>query len=340
MKKFMLMFALLVSAVMSANAQVATQNRKAFDNISVGVVAGVSTPLDFNSMFPLNAAVGVRVQKDFTPIFGLQAEGLVLFNDNHFSDVKTFVKATNVGLNGVFNLTNAFKGYKGTPRVFEINLVAGLGWLHNWTLSTNSLTAKTGLDLAFNLGEKKAHTIVLSPAIYWNLNKFNKVEFNKKDAQLALMVGYIYHFKTSNGTHHFKTYNVDAMNAEINTLKEKLDECEKREPKVVEKVVEKVVVIKDASNATTSNDTFTVTFDKAKSDLSAEAKSVLDSIGNDAIVNIEGEASPEGAKWFNKKLAKDRANAVKAYLVKRGVRVDKVTTKTNAKRAAIVTNAQ
>jgi hypothetical protein len=181
MKKLFLMLALM-SAVLSANAQIATENSNALDNISVGVTAGVSTPLDFNSIFPLNTNVGLKIQKDFTPVFGLQAEGIAVLNDNHFSDIKTAVKATNVGLNGVFNLSNIFKGYRGTPRTFEVSTVTGLGWLHTWNTSDNFLTAKTGLDLAWNLGKKKANSIVFTPAVYWNLNKIGDIYCSKNNA--------------------------------------------------------------------------------------------------------------------------------------------------------------
>ena len=69
MKKLFLMLALF-SAVISANAQIATENSNALDNIGVGVTAGVSTPLDFNSVFPVNPNVGLKITKDFTPAFG------------------------------------------------------------------------------------------------------------------------------------------------------------------------------------------------------------------------------------------------------------------------------
>ena len=46
MKKIFLMLA-LICAVVSANAQNATENSNALDNISVGINAGASVPLDF-----------------------------------------------------------------------------------------------------------------------------------------------------------------------------------------------------------------------------------------------------------------------------------------------------
>ena len=337
MKKILLMLALF-SAVVTANAQIATENSNAFDNVGVGVTAGVSTPFDFNSVFPLNTNWGLKITKDITPVIGFQIEGLAFLNDNHFSDLKTAVKATNVSLNGALNLSNFFWGYKGTPRAFEVSAVAGLGWLHAWNTSENSLTAKTGLDLAFNLGKKKVHSLVLTPAVYWNLHKIDAIQFNKKGAQLALNLSYIYHFKTSNGTHHFKTYDVGAMNNEINYLHGKLDECEKREPKLVERIVEKKVAVP-------TNTEWFVQFAQKSAELTAEAKATLDKIGENLVVDVIGTSSPEGYAEFNKRLSEKRAAVVADYLTKRGVKVNSWAGKgvqiglaTN--RLAIVTVAQ
>ena len=337
MKKILLMLALF-SAVVTANAQIATENSNAFDNVGAGITAGVSTPLDFNSVFPLNTNVGLKITKDITPVIGFQIEGLAVLNDNHFSDLKTAVKATNVGLNGALNLSNFFWGYKGTPRVFEVSTVAGLGWLHTWNTSENSLTAKTGLDLAFNLGKNKAHSLVLTPAVYWNLHKIDAIQFNKKGAQLALNLSYIYHFKTSNGTHHFKTYDVGAMNNEINYLHGKLDECEKREPKLVERIVEKKVAVP-------TNTEWFVQFAQKSAELTAEAKATLDKIGEDLVVDVIGTSSPEGDAEFNQRLSEKRAAVVADYLTKRGVKVNSCVGKgvqigLSTNRLAIVTVAQ
>ena len=241
-------------------------------------------------------------------------------------------------MNGALNLSNFFWGYKGTPRAFEVSAVAGLGWLHAWNTSENSLTAKTGLDLAFNLGKKKVHSLVLTPAVYWNLHKIDAIQFNKKGAQLALNLSYIYHFKTSNGTHHFKTYDVGAMNNEINYLHGKLDECEKREPKLVERIVEKKVAVP-------TNTEWFVQFAQKSAELTAEAKATLDKIGENLVVDVIGTSSPEGDAEFNQRLSEKRAAVVADYLTKRGVKVNSWAGKgvhigraTN--RLAIVTVAQ
>jgi len=315
MKKLLCMISLLLTFIIAANAQIATENSNAFDNVGVGVTAGVSTPLDFNSVFPLNTNVGLKITKDVTPVLGFQIEGLAILNDNHFSDLKTAVKATNVGLNGAINLSNALWGYKGTPRTFEVSAVGGLGWLHTWNTSENFLTSKTGLDLAFNLGKAKAHSLVFTPAVYWNLNKVDAIQFTKKGAQLAVNLSYIYHFKTSNGTHHFKTYDVGAMISEIDRLNGALAECESQEPKVITQIVEKTIAVP-------VNTEWFVQFAQKSAELTSEAKVILDKIGENAVVDVVGTSSPEGDAEFNQRLSEKRAAAVADYLTKRGVKVN------------------
>jgi len=315
MKKFILTLVIAFMMIFTANAQIATEKSNALDNINIGVTAGVSTPLDFNSMFPLNTNVGIKVGKNFTPVFGIQAEGIAFLNDNHFSDIKTAIKATNVGGNLVFNLSNIFGGYNGTPRVFEISTVTGLGWMYTWNTSNNFLTAKTGLDLAFNLGKKKAHSIVITPAVYWNLNKFGDIKFDKHGSQLAVNISYIYHFKTSNGTHHFKTYDVGAMLDEISRLNGALSECESREPKVIEKTVAIETPV------TQQTDTY-VFFAYDSSELDDRAKDELNKLGENGIYDIVAFASNEGGTEYNIALSQRRADAVKEYLEKRGCKIN------------------
>ena len=330
MKKLLFTLALLMTAVVGMQAQTATENSKFFDNISIGVTGGAATPLNFNSMFPVNPVVGLRLQKDFTPAFGLHVEGLAILNNNNvFADpIKTTVKGTNVGVNGVINLSNALFGYNGTPRVFEISTVTGLGWLHEWNTSANFLSAKTGFDLAFNLGSKKAHSIVITPAILWNLNTLNKIQFDKNKAQLMLQVSYVYHFKTSNGTHHFKTWDVGAMNEEINAL-HKQTETDKRKIDVLEDViVDLSKKIKDQSVPTAAAvetkfvpSEWVVTFAKGSSTLDDNAKNVLKTIPANVKVKIEATASPEGSTKFNQTLSENRANSVAEFLKANGVTV-------------------
>jgi outer membrane protein OmpA-like peptidoglycan-associated protein len=320
MKKILFMIALMVGMV-SANAQIATQNSNALDNIGLGGTVGVTTPLDLNSMFPVNTTFGLVATKGITPAFGLQLEAITALNDNHFADAKTAFKSINIGLNGSFNIPNIFLGYNGKPRVFEPAAILGLGVRHAFDDGGNDLVAKTGIDFAFNIGKKRAHSLVFSPAIYWGLRNNGNIQFNHNNAQIALMGTYIYHFKNSNGTHSFKTWNVGEMQDEINYLRGKAEQAEADLQKCINSKAENVKVIDNTVTVTIDNSTWTVQFAQGSAELSTEAKYVLNSIGNDCIVKVIGTASPEGTDEFNQKISEMRAAVVADYLTNRGVRV-------------------
>jgi len=324
MKKLLFMFAIIMGVV-SASAQVATENAKLFDNTYIGAEFGATTPFSFDKFFPVNAVAGIKAGKELTPVVGVEVEGQVFFNDNNVGRwTSTFVKGTNVGLNGTINVSNLVWGYNGTPRFIDVKANVGLGWLHYMNAGANDLLAKTGVDINFNLGNKKAHTIAITPVIYWNLTGGpHKISFNRSLAQIGIIASYVYHFKTSNGTHHFKTYDVGAMISEIDRLNEELA----KKPKEVEviKVVEKQVetpATNAVSVATKNGETWIVTFATGSAKLTQEAKFILNQVGNDAIVNVTATASPDGSAKFNQKLSEKRAKAVADFLTARGVKVN------------------
>jgi len=366
MRKFILMFVVMFTTMLSVNAQVATENSKLFDNTYVGVEAGVTTPFNFNSVFPLNPVAGIKVGKELTPVFGLEAEGFAVFGTNAYryginasiptdgafnvhknGSVNTFVKATNVGLNGVINWSNLLFGYQGTPRFFEVKTNTGIGWLHYFGTYTpafpvggfdvagnrNIMTAKTAIDLAFNLGNKKAHTVTVSPGIYWGLNEIGNLQFNKNYAQFGVMVGYTYHFKTSNGTHHFKTYDVGAMIYEIDRLNNEL--AKKPKEIIVEKIVKVDPITSMPHAAKPETNAFeyatgfgineTIFFAFNSDELDNRAKETLDKLGQNGVYVIDAYASSEGNTEYNKALSQRRADAVKTYLENRGCKVDSAT---------------
>ncbi len=346
MKK-LVMVALLAMGVSSMQAQTALESQKPFDNMYLGVEAGVATNLQFNSVFPLNPNVGVKLGKYFSPVWGANIEARVGLGDNGFAASKTVVKDLSVGLNGTLNLTNLFGTYS-PDRTFEVSLEAGIAWQRifgdDYLKSVQNLgddtelLAKTGIQFAWNLGEKKAWQFYVEPQIMWNVTNGpgDAVQFDKNYAQLGIMLGLNYKFKTSNGTHNFKVYDIAAMNEEINALRN-------AEPKVVTKevikeVVKEVPVEKETVNIT-ENLVF-VTFAQGKSTLTKDAKAALDNIAEGRHVQIVGTASPEGSKELNDKLSQARADVVADYLKARNVIVDEATGKgvqgTTSNRLAIV----
>jgi hypothetical protein len=300
-------------------AQTTVQTAKTFDNVYLGIEGGVSTPLTFDDLFPVNPMATLRLGKRFTPVWGAEVEGTSWFGsrsgyaDRFDGTTHNAFRGLYVGVNGTTNLTNLFKGYNGTPRGFELSTVVGTGWIHTFTPNNadkyhNYLGAKTGLDFNFNFGRNKAHTIAFRPAVLWNLsqpgNSGGNLAFNKKGAELYLGLGYVYHFRTSNGTRHFKLYDVGGLNDEIGRLNAELA---KKPKEVVREVVREVRVPEFLDNE------IVVFFAKGSAELTDEAKAALNKVHG--VVSIYGFASPDGPKSVNDALSNRRAQVVADYLV-------------------------
>ncbi len=354
MKKITALFAAAVMAV-SASAQT-VQESKTFDNFYIGINAGVATMTTGHASWAqdLTPNFGIRIGRNFTPVFGLAAESNAYFKTTNGFTTGTFVNALNTSLLGTVNLSNWFGGYKGEPRTFEVIALYGFGWGHCFGNPTSewkqdNLTSKVGIDFAFNLGKKKAWQFYIEPSINYALNGngYEGIEYNINRSAVQLNAGLIYKFKTSNGTHNFKIAQlrdqseIDALNAQINSLRNDLngkdselsakdkqiadlqnalDECNKK-PKYVKP-------------ETATNLQPTVLFGQGKSTIDPAQYAPIELIANymknhkDAKVEIKGYASPEGSKELNQKLSEARAEAVKNALVKKyKISADRLSTK-------------
>lgn len=342
MKKLLFMGAMLVMSVAS-QAQVAYEKANFWDNWYVGAKVGASTPLTFDKVFPLNPGFGVKVGKNFSPLFGANIEGFANLGNNVIADrmgfrqnSHTFIRAVNVGLNGTWNITNTFLAYN-PDRVFEVSMESGVGYMqifgdpflnsHFNLGDDNELTAKTGLTLAFNLGAQKAWQLYLEPTVMWNLTNGpgDAVQFNKKAAQVGLYAGVNYKFKTSNGTHNFKVYNVGELNDEINRLRAQGPKVVEKE--VIKEVIKEVPVQTNTVQQVSVENLVFVTFQQGKSILTKEAKKALDEVKAGKHVQVVGTASPEGSKELNDRLSQARADVVANYLKGNGVIIDEATGK-------------
>lgn len=354
MKKFLMMLAIMFASMLSMNAQIATENAKLLDNTYVGAKVGLMTPMNLDHVFPLNTTFGVVFGKQFTPVVGMEIEGDMWFGSHgpfasaarfDMTDSHNVVRASYVGVNGTVNLTNLFKGYNGTPRFFEVGTNVGIGWIHYYTPFSatyiknkydNFLGMKTGVDLNFNLGKAQEHTLQVKPVVYWNLSEpgtsGGTLAFNKLGAQVGIEFGYVYHFNTSNGTHHFKQYNVGVLIDENNRLLAELKKKPKEVIKTEIKEVEKTVVFEKAAPVY-------VFFGKNSADLTNEATKALDVVKGK--VEVVATASPEGTDEYNLELSQRRADTVKSYLESKGVTVAKSeglgVTGEQSNRVAIVT---
>ena len=324
-------------------AQRAYEGANLGDNWSIGIHAGVTTPLTHSAFFPnMRATWGLGIGKQLTPFFGMGVEAMTSINT---TASKTAFDNTNVSLLTSVNLSNLFAGYWGTPRLFEIETVSGLGWLHyaqNGDGDRNSISSKLGLNFNFNLGEAKAWTIGIKPALVYDLNACGErnVGFNADRAAWEITAGLKYHFRCSNGKHHIsfaKLYDqaeVDALNEQVNNLRQtnvdqeaeltaanqrnaeleqQLADCKNQGPVIVtdtitshKKTLESVVTFRQGGVSVVASQTPNV--ERIATYLKNHEK---------ATVSIKGYASPEGKAEVNARIAQQRADAVKSLLVKR-----------------------
>ena len=318
------------------------EGNKFSDNWSIGINVGGVTPLTHHSFFKnMRSAVGVHVSKHLTPTFGLGFEAMGYFNT---TKSKTAFDESNVSLLGLVNLNNLFGGYNGIPRSFEIEAVAGIGWMHyyvgrNMGEDQNGMSTKLGLNFNFNLGESKAWTLALKPALVYDMNSMGTkpVYFHSGRAVWEISAGFVYHFRCSNGEHHFtkvRPYDQSEFdaNAQINQLRSELErndnvlqdanqkvtdletaleEYKNREPKIVKDTI-------DNSKKTLES---VITFRQGRITIDNSQLPNVERIAiylrnhKEAGVVIKGYASPEGSEELNERIARQRAEAVQKMLV-------------------------
>ena len=333
----------LCMAVIAANAQKAVEGNKFTDNWSVGFNAGGTTPLTHSAFFKnMRAVLGVGLDKQVTPVLGLGFEAMTSINT---TPSRTAFDNTNLSVLGTLNLSNLFGGYAGAPRLFEVETVAGIGWLHyavNGESDLNSMSSKLGLNFNFNLGEEKAWTLAFKPALVYDMSAdgTDNVCFNANRSAGEFTAGLQYHFSCSNGKHYFtivKPYNqseIDALNDQINNMRREADDnaaalknanqkaadlekalndCKNQAPKVItetvtnnKKTLESVVTFRQGGTSVESSQTPNV-----------ERIATYLKNHKNATVSIKGYASPEGNVDVNARIAKQRAESVKNMLINR-----------------------
>ena len=339
MKKMILLSVFALGAL-SINAQTEAVLRGGdfWDNWYMGGRMGGTMNMSGTGFFKsARPAFGLAVGKQWTPIFATEIQGLGYVNT---SNSRTMFDASDVSLLGTMNLMNLFAGYEGIPRTFELETLAGIGWLHhymNGVEDTNDLSARVGLNLNFNLGESKAWTFSLRPAVAFNLTgQFpeKKVNFDKDDARFEVLAGLTYHFSGGNGEHFFTMVPVadplvvSAINEEVNDLRELVA------AKDIELVglADELLVVQEQLNesrsktAVAAGDTMSLVetvvafrFNKALVETSQmpsiERVAAFLNQNQNVNVTVNGYASPEGTEEYNLKLSQRRADAVKSILV-------------------------
>ena len=339
MKKIFLSV-MLAGAAVAANAQSVSSisNSKFFDNWQVGVNVGGYTPTTGYPFFKSTRLnFGVEVGKQISPSFRLSADGVAYINNNVGGYRNPLlIEHTNVAMLGNFNLSNIFAGYKGAPRTFEVEVFAGPGWFHSYSpgrSDNNEMTVKAGANFLLNLGSSKAWAVKFSPSILYAIDKSipqHANSLNSLHSYTQASLGLVYRFKGSNGAHHFTAAQASAPVVEDNSgalrgelrdarnriheLEGELAEARNRKPEVVEVETEVVKTKRTLESVVTFAQGKTIIAPSQQPNV-ARIATYLKKYPNSKVV-IKGFASPEGSVEVNERIAKARAEAVKAVLVK------------------------
>lgn len=344
MKKTLLAVALLGGMAATINAQeLSLQKPGFFDNMSIGLDGGVTTPLQGGPFFGnMRGAAGLHIQKQITPAFGVGAEGLWGVNTSSWRGMTHSTTAFDshyVGAYGAVNLFNLFAPYGADlGRVFDIEAVAGAGWGHDYINKANGedhnyFATKAGLNFNFHAGERV--TFSLKPSVIWNMSdagvkqtsaayNANKATFNMM-ASVSVALGDGFSYVVPN-------YNLDeiaALNAEVNDLRGQLQDAagayaqaaqsnKNLQAELAAARKQKPEVVKTTNDflSTVRYVNFNIGKYNVPADQMPNVAAVAVYLKNHpkATVQIKGYASADGPLEVNERLARERAASVKALL--------------------------
>ena len=330
MKKFILMFALLLGMAVNMTAQTIVKPAT-FDNTYVSVRYGVTALMRpgynkfKNFAHSLAGQSELQFGKYITPKFGVALDGTLGWDTYSCKKMsKNVVPFVSVAALAKYRVVDFNR--------FGVVAVAGPGWIHAFDANSNSkhfdqngIFTKFQLEFSYKVTDRVIVDVV--PELNYNFTSGkakhdHQPTFDVHNAWYGLNVGLTYKFGNDFQLCD-KLYTAaewNALNEEVNNLRAELA----KKPKEV-KVVETKVVKETVKDATFLP---SVTFERG----SAVVGSIDDLIkvvkATTGTVTLVGSTSPEGPEELNADLATARANAVKKALVKAGVSADRIKTVT------------
>jgi len=353
MKKTLLLLAATAATVLGAQAQDALKQTNFGSNWSFGLDGGVVTPMSHSAFFgSMRPVVGMHLHKQISPIFGMGVEGQFGINTSSWKNMvssSTAFDNSYVGAYGTVNLFNLLGGYDCGVRPFDIDMVAGAGWGHDYINSANGsdwnyFATKVGLNFNFNVSQHV--TLAVKPAITWNMSDAGidqtSAGYNRNNAVFSVQTGVTYKF--GNGFECVQPYDqaeVDALNARINELRAQAELSQAEADANAVMIAELQAALTAAQNRPTQVVKETVTnlesvrfvfFKIGSSLITADQMPNVVMIADymkknpKSKVVVKGYASQDGNYDFNVKLAQRRAESVKNTLVQRyGISADRIT---------------
>lgn len=338
-----LLAAAIAGCALTAGAQNVIERPTFGDNWTIGLDAGVTTPLKGHSFFQnMRGNYGIHVAKQLTPVVGVGLEGAWGVNT---TASKNAFDTQYVGAYGTLNLCNLFGGFQCEPRSFWVDAKAGLGWAHKYfpgAHDLNDIAAKTGL--AFNFAVTDNFSIAVTPGVTFNLTQDNgPTQFNAKRANFDCMVGFNY---TINPGFECVTVPADLsmqvaeLNDQVNMLRAATlaaaDDLAASQAQnaalaaALEAAQNQPIPVKVVADTTLNSVRF-VFFKIGRSNITPDQMPNVEMIADymkhnpSSTVVIKGYASQDGPEDVNIRLANARAEAVKTALVnKYGIKADRI----------------
>ncbi len=353
MKKTLLLLAATAATVLGAQAQDALKQTNFGSNWSMGLDGGVVTPMSHSAFFgSMRPVVGMHLHKQISPVFGMGVEGQFGINTSSWKNMvpsSTAFDNSYVGAYGTVSLFNLLGGYNCGGRPFDIDMVAGAGWGHDYINTANGydrnyFATKAGLNFNFNVSQHV--TLAVKPAITWNMSdaKINQTSagYNRNNSVFSVQAGVTYKF--GNGFECVQPYDqaeVDALNARINELRAQaaLSQAEADANAVMIAELQAALTAAQNRPAQVVKETVTnlesvrfVFFKIGSSVITADQMPNVVMIADymkknpKSKVVVKGYASQDGNYDFNVKLAQRRAESVKNTLIQRyGISADRIT---------------
>ena len=266
MRKYIFTIVFMLLGLTTSFAQEISKKFGFLDKWSVGFETGIQTNLhDWNK--PQGLILGVTINKDINPYYGLSVETTIGFNNRKNYNLEIInadkpIDQITVSLINRWNITNTIYGYNGTPHKFEVEMLVGLGGLHDFgdsfvylwgpgtkfedhtshiTNQRSAVIAKTGFNLNYNIN--KHWSISAQPSIVWDLSKRWKVlpdwylfgygrkrdtrfnnKFNSQKAVFQMMVSATYHINLKK---HNNKELCNYSQEEVNTLNNEINDMKK-----------------------------------------------------------------------------------------------------------------
>lgn len=307
---------MLVAAAPAAGARSGYAAPALADNVSVGVSAGVASPLKGGPFWGnMRPGVAVDGMKMLTPSFGIGVEAMCGFNTSRWPGWTRSVTAVDHSYLGVFAGYDFIRGLS-VQSPFAAGIQLGSGWGHAFASGGGHsfFATRAGLFLRYALTSRFA--LELQPSFLWDMSDaaISGTSAGYKASRCVFMLQAGFRCSFGRGFVYGRVYTPDEiarLNGDVNDMRAEV---------VAEEAVDNRL-----------NTVYDVFFHSGSSEVEPDQMPNIERVAAhlnqtpSSYVLIEGYASADGAADANSRLSEQRAQAVKDILTRRyGIPSDRI----------------